>query len=194
MLTIGINCGPRGGTRGGTRLRGPEVLGPLRGLGIRPLVSVIRGLGNHFPGAPKSPRKALRGPGEALQGPRRGVFVFNGPGKQGGPLTGPKRSCFPGCPLRGFQPSGSYPWATDNGSFLLTVELFYLQLTILASLLTVGASSLTFLAFYLRLELFAYSRKVRLISALKRCKRKSSNCKQESFPKNFQGHFPLRKK
>ena len=25
-----------------------------------------------------------------------------------------KRSRFPGCPLRGFQPSGSYPWATDD--------------------------------------------------------------------------------
>ena len=38
--------------RGGTRLRGPEVLGPLRGLGIQPLVSAIRGLGNPLPGAP----------------------------------------------------------------------------------------------------------------------------------------------
>ena len=35
--------------RGETQLRGPEVLGPLRGLGLRPLVSVIRGLGNPFP-------------------------------------------------------------------------------------------------------------------------------------------------
>ena len=32
--------------------RGPEVLGPLRGLGIRPLVSVIRCLANPFPEAP----------------------------------------------------------------------------------------------------------------------------------------------
>ena len=38
--------------RGETRLRGPEVLGPFRGLGIRPLVSVIRGLGSPFPEAP----------------------------------------------------------------------------------------------------------------------------------------------
>ena len=37
---------------GRTRLRGPEVLGPLRGLGIRPLVSVLQGLGNPFPEAP----------------------------------------------------------------------------------------------------------------------------------------------
>ena len=48
-----INCGPEGrNRRGETRLRGPEVLGPLRGLGIRPLVSAIRGLGNPFPEAP----------------------------------------------------------------------------------------------------------------------------------------------
>ena len=38
--------------RGETRLRGPGVFGPLRGLGIRPLVSVIWGLGNPFPEAP----------------------------------------------------------------------------------------------------------------------------------------------
>ena len=37
--------------RGETRLRGPEVLGPLKGLGIRPLVSVIRGSQNPFPEA-----------------------------------------------------------------------------------------------------------------------------------------------
>ena len=30
------------------------------------------------------------------------VFVFNGAVKEGGPLKGPERSCFPGCPLRGF--------------------------------------------------------------------------------------------
>ena len=64
--------------RVGTRLRGPEVLGPLRGLGIRPLVSVICGLGNPFPEAPQSPGKALGTSGEALQGPRRGVSVFKG--------------------------------------------------------------------------------------------------------------------
>ena len=51
--------------RGETRLRGPEVLGSLRGLGIRPLVSVIRGLGNPFPEAPpRAPGKALRASGE----------------------------------------------------------------------------------------------------------------------------------
>ena len=40
------------------------------------------------------------------------------------------------------------------GSFLLTVELFYLQLLNLAFLLTIGAFLLTILAFYLQLELF----------------------------------------
>ena len=59
------------------------------------------------------------------------------------------------------------------GSFLLTVELFYLQLTILAFLLTVGAFPLTFSAFYLQLELFAKSGKVRLISASRDCKQRS---------------------
>ena len=52
--------------------------------------------------------------------------------------------------------------AITVGSFLLTVELFYLQLTILAFLLATGAFLLTALAVYLPLELFAYSGKVRL--------------------------------
>ena len=45
--------------RGETQLRGPEVSGPLKG------------------------------PWKAFQGPRRGVSVFNGAGKEGGPLRGP---------------------------------------------------------------------------------------------------------
>ena len=40
------------------------------------------------------------------------------------------------------------------GRFLLTVELFYLRLTILAFLLAIGASLLTLLVFYLQLVLF----------------------------------------
>ena len=40
------------------------------------------------------------------------------------------------------------------GSFLLTVELLYLQLTILA-FFTVGYFSLTMIVFYLELELFS---------------------------------------
>ena len=37
---------------GGARFRGPEVLGPLKGLGTRPLISASRGLGNPLPGTP----------------------------------------------------------------------------------------------------------------------------------------------
>ena len=60
------------------------------------------------------------------------------------------------------------------GSFLLTVELFCLQLTILAFLLTVGAFLLTVLAFLLTVgAFFAYSGKVRLIRALRDCKQRS---------------------
>ena len=40
------------------------------------------------------------------------------------------------------------------GSFLLTVELFYLQLTVLAFFLTIGAFLLTVQLVYLQLELF----------------------------------------
>ena len=35
-------------------------------------------------------------------------------GKKVGHSEAPKRPCFPGCPLRGFQPSGSDPQATDK--------------------------------------------------------------------------------
>ena len=87
-----------GGTQGAEPgwLRGPEVLGPLRGLGSRHLVSAIRGLGKR------------------LQGPRRGVSVrFQWSGKTRWatqrPLRGP---VFP--EGSNFQPSGSYPRATDN--------------------------------------------------------------------------------
>ena len=34
-----------------------------------------------------------------------------------------KRPRFPGCPLRGFQPSGSYPQATDNSQFMWSYVL-----------------------------------------------------------------------
>ena len=59
------------------------------------------------------------------------------------------------------------------GSFLLTVELFHLQLTILAFLLIIGAFSLIILVFYLQLEFFAYSGKVLLTSAFRDCKQRS---------------------
>ena len=60
------------------------------------------------------------------------------------------------------------------GSFLLTVELFYLQLTILAFLLTVGASLLTALVFFTYSWSFcSYSGKVLRIRALRDCKQRS---------------------
>ena len=100
--------------RGETRLRGPEVLGPLRGLGIRPLVAVIQGLGTPS-------QRPLRAP-ERLSGPRGRLFRGLGEvcplskerEKKVGHSEAPKRHRFPGCPLRGFQPSGSYPQATDK--------------------------------------------------------------------------------
>ena len=72
---------------GGTRLRGPEVLGPLRGLRVRPLVSAIWGLGNPFPGVPWSPGKALRAPERLFRG-LGDVCSFQRTKKQGGPLRG----------------------------------------------------------------------------------------------------------
>ena len=86
--------------RGGTRLRDPEILGPLVGLGIRPLVSAIRGLGNPLLGAPWSPGKALRGPGAALKGASERGVRFQRSGKTSwGHSEASKRPRFPGCPL-----------------------------------------------------------------------------------------------
>ena len=75
--------------RGEARLRGPEVLGPLRGLGIRPLVSAIRGLGNPLPGPlraperlPEAPERRFRGSGKtrwATQRPLRGPIFPDAP-------------------------------------------------------------------------------------------------------------------
>ena len=81
----GVSIAARGAERKqGSRCFGADVLGPLRGLGIRPLVSAIRSLvGSPLPGAPFSEKKV-------------------------GHSEAPKRSRFPGCPLRGFQRLGSY--------------------------------------------------------------------------------------
>ena len=59
------------------------------------------------------------------------------------------------------------------GSFLLTVELFYLQLTTLSFCLQLELFPLTISVFCLQLELFAYSGKVRLRSVLWDCKQRS---------------------
>ena len=56
----------------------------------------------------------------------------------------------------------------SSRNFLLAVELFYLQSTILVFLLTAGAFLLTILAFFAySWSFFAYSGKVRLIEGLK---------------------------
>ena len=84
-----IQLRPEGqNARGETWLRGLEVLGPLRGLGIRPLVSAIRGLGIPLPGPP------LRAP-ERLPEARRG-------------FSGASERC-----VR-FQRSGKTRWATQR--------------------------------------------------------------------------------
>ena len=67
--------------RGETRLRGPEVLGPLRGLGIRPLVSVIRGLGNPIPRGPLELWKGTQGLGGGSSGASERCVRFQQSGK-----------------------------------------------------------------------------------------------------------------
>ena len=46
-------------------------------------------LGTPSQGPLRAPERLSRGPGDALQGARRGVSVFNDAGKEGGPLRGP---------------------------------------------------------------------------------------------------------
>ena len=61
------------------------------------------------------------------------------------------------------------------------MELFYLQLTILAFLLTIGAFLLTVLASLLTIgAFFAYSGKVRIIRALTDCKQRSLTVSKEA--------------
>ena len=89
--------------RGGTRLRGPENLGPLEASEFDPSFQQFRVNGNPLPDPLSGAPGPFRGPAEAeaLQGPRRGVFVFNGAGEEGGPLRGPQeRSRFPGNSLK----------------------------------------------------------------------------------------------
>ena len=74
--------------RGETRLRGPEVSGPLEGLEFDPSFQQFGVSETASQGPLKSPGKTLRGPGAAPQRPRRGVSVFDRAGKEGGPLRG----------------------------------------------------------------------------------------------------------
>ena len=66
------------------------------------------------------------------------------------------------------------------GSFLLIVELFYLQLTILASLLTVGAFLLTVLASFLTVGAFFLQWESASNEGLKGLQAKKLNCKQKT--------------
>ena len=78
------------------------------------------------------------------------------------------------------------------GSSLLTVELFYLQLTILACLLAIEASLLTILSFFAySWSFFAYSGKVRLIRALRDCKQRSLTVSTKA-PTVIKRESPLR--
>ena len=90
--------------------KGPEALGPLRDLGIRPFVSVIRGLGNPFPEAPE-PRKGTQGLGGGSSGASERCVRFQRSGERRWaiqrPLWGPVFPDAPeGVPTLGFLPSG----------------------------------------------------------------------------------------
>ena len=105
-----VNCGPRGGTGGAKPGSGVQRFwGPLGASEFDPRFS---NSGSQRPlGAP-----------ERLSGPRARHFRGLGEGcpfstereNKVGHSEASKRPRFPGCPLRGFQPSGSYPQATDN--------------------------------------------------------------------------------
>ena len=79
-----------------------------------------------------------------------------------------------------------------DAAFLLTVELFYLQLTILAFLLTIGALLLTAVALLLTGGAFlAYSGKVHLMRALRDCKQRSLTVSKTT-PTVSKKNFPRR--
>ena len=85
---VEVNCGPRGGTQGAEPSSGVQRFwGPLGTSEFDPSFQQFS-LGNPLPRAPWE--------------------------KKVGYKEAPKRSRFSGCPLRGFQPSGSYPRATEN--------------------------------------------------------------------------------
>ena len=80
------------------------------------------------------------------------------------------------------------------GSFLLTVELFYLQSIIVASILTVGALLLTVLAFFLQLEHFCLQWESASNKGLRDCKqrsltvsKKAPTVSKKTSPKTFLG-------
>ena len=94
QILSGNQIQPEGwNARGGTGLRGPKFLMPLRGLGIQPLVSATRGLRHHFSGRPGGP----------WRGSKRGsahFFVLND--------VAERRWVFQRPLQEGLHPSGSY--------------------------------------------------------------------------------------
>ena len=110
-----INCGPRGGTGGSEPGSGVQRFwGPLEASAFDPSFQKFR--------VSETPsQRPLRAP-ERLSGPRGRLFRGLGEvcpfskerGKKVGHSEASKRPRFPGWPRKGFQPSGSYPRATDN--------------------------------------------------------------------------------
>ena len=108
-------------TRGETRLGGPEVLGPSGALEFDPSFQ-------QFGVSETASQGPLRAP-ERLSGALEQLFRRLGKRcpfstereKKVGHSEASKRLSFPGCPLRGFQPSGSYPRATDKTNYMLSL-------------------------------------------------------------------------
>ena len=112
---VQIKCGPRGGTGGAKPGSGVQRFwGPLGASEFDPSFQKF--------GVSETPsQRPLRAP-ERLSGPRGRLFRGLGEGcpfstereNKVGHSEASKRPRFPGCPLRGFQPSGSYPQATEH--------------------------------------------------------------------------------
>ena len=110
-----INCGPRGGTGGAKPSSGVQRFwGPSRASEFDPSFQKF--------GVSETPSQRPLGAPERLWGPRGRLFRGLGEGcpfstereNKVGHSEASKRPRFPGCPLRGFEPSGSYPQATDK--------------------------------------------------------------------------------
>ena len=127
-----VNCGPRGGTGGAKPGSGVKRFwGPLGAseidLSLQPF------------GVSETPSQGPLGAAERLSGLRGDALgsqgrLFRGlgevcpfskeQGKKVGHSEAPKRPRFPGCLLRGFQPSGSHPQDTDNKATQLIIDRF----------------------------------------------------------------------
>ena len=115
LRVVFVNCGLRGRTGGAKPGSGVQRFwGPLGASEFDPSFQKF--------GVSETPsQRPLRAP-ERLSGPRGRLFRGLGEGcpfstereNKVGHSEASKRPRFPGCPLRGFQPSGSYPQATDK--------------------------------------------------------------------------------